>query len=57
MDSGHGDDDDTLYLYNHTTVASTFYFQKDTFLTLEVTTRNTDSSSFRQIQLFGLEIE
>ena len=57
MDGGHGNSNDTLYLYNHTTVTCTLYFQKNTLLTCKVTTRNTDSSSFRQIQLFGLEIK
>ena len=57
MDGSHGNSNDTLYLYNHTTVTCTLYFQKNTLLTCKVTTRNTDSSSFRQIQLFGLEIK
>ena len=57
MDSGHGKSNDTLYLYNHTAVTCPLYFQKNTLLTCKVTTRNTDSSSFRQIQLFGLEIK
>ena len=48
---------DSLQTDNHTTVSRTFHLYKHPLVALEVTTRNTDSSSFRQIQLFGLEIK
>ena len=57
MDSCHGNGDDTLYRDNHTAVAGTLYFQENTLLALEVTTRDTDFRAFGQIQLIGLEIQ
>ena len=57
MDGGHGYGNDALYLYNHTAVTCALHFQKNALLTCKVTTRNTDSSSSRQIQLFGLEAD
>ena len=56
MDSSHGNGYDTLYRNNYTTIASTFYFQENTFLTLEVTTDNANFGTFRQIQFIRLEV-
>ena len=56
MIGGKCNGDNTLYLDNNTTVTSTLYFQEDTFLTLEVTARDTDFCTFGQIQLIRLEI-
>ena len=53
----HGHGYHPLQTDNHTTVSRTFHLYKHPLVALEVTTRNTDSSSFRQIQLFGLEIK
>ena len=47
MDSSHGNSYDTLYRNNYTTVTCTFHFQENTFLTLEVTARNTNFCTFR----------
>ena len=57
MDSSHGNSDDTLYRNNHTAVAGTLYFQESTLLTLKVTTRDTNFSSFRQVQFIRLEVQ
>ena len=57
VDSSHGNSDDALYLDNHTAITRTFHFQENTFLPLEVTTRDTNFSTFRQIQLIGLEVQ
>ena len=57
VDSSHGNSDDTLYLDNHTAVAGTLYFQESTLLTLNVTTRDTNFSSFRQVQFIRLEVQ
>ena len=56
MNGGKCNGDNTLYLYNHTTVTSAFYFQENAFLTLEITTGDTDFCAFGQIQLIGLEV-
>ena len=56
MDSSHGNGYDTLYRNNYTTITSTFYFQKKTFLPLEVTARDTNFCTFGQIQLIRLEV-
>ena len=56
MNSSKRNSNNTLYLDNHTTITCAFYFQKKTFLTLEVTTRDTDFGTFRQIQLIRLEV-
>ena len=56
MNGGQSNGNNTLYLDNHTAVTRAFYFQEDTFLTLEVTARYTDFCTFRQIQFIRLEV-
>ena len=46
MDSSHGNSYDTLYRNNYTTVTCTFHFQENTFLSFEVTARNTNFCTF-----------
>ena len=57
MDSSHGNGNHTLNLNDNTTVTCSLHFQKDTFLTLEVTTCDTDFWSFGSVYLFGLEVQ
>ena len=57
MNGGHSYSDDALYLDNHTTVTGPLHFQENTLLALKVTTRDTDFSSFRQVQFIRLEIQ
>ena len=47
MNSSKCNGNNTLYLNHYTTIASTFYFQENTFLTLEVTSRDTNFCTFR----------
>ena len=45
-----------LYSNDYATIPGTFHFQENTFLTLEVTTRNTDFGSFGQVEFIGLKV-
>ena len=56
MNGSKRNGNNTLYLDNHTTITCTFYFQKKTFLPLEVTARDTNFCTFGQIQFIRLEI-
>lgn len=56
MNGGKRNGDNALYLDNHTAVARAFHFQEDAFLTLEVTARDTDFCTFRQVQFVGPEV-
>ena len=56
MNGRHSNGDDTLDFYDQTTVTGTLHFQKNAFLTLEVTTRDTDFSAFGQIQFIRTEV-
>jgi len=56
MNGGHGNCYDTLYSNDHATIPGAFHFQENTFLALEVTTRDTDFGSFGQVEFIGLKI-
>ena len=56
MNGSKRNGNNTLYLDNHTTITCTFYFQKNAFLPLEVTARDTNFCTFGQIQLIRLEV-
>ena len=56
MNGSKRNGNNTLYLDNYTTVTRAFHFQKDAFLTFEVTTRDTDFGTFGQIQFIRLEV-
>ncbi len=57
MDGGHGYGNHTLYLDNHTAVASTLHFQENSLLPRKVTAGDTDFRAFRQVQFIRLEIQ
>ena len=56
MNGSKRNGNNTLYLDNHTTITSTFYFQENAFLPLKVTARNTNFCTFGQIQFIWLEV-
>ena len=47
MNGSKRNGNNTLYLDNYTAITCTFYFQKKTFLPLEVTARDTNFRTFR----------
>ena len=53
MNGGHGNCYDTLYSNDHATIPGAFHFQENTFLTLEVTTRNTDFGPLDRLSSSG----